>query len=1834
VDVTAPTFTGSYSNVPLGCNPGTPSSSLGSATATDACGTITNITSSDGSIVSAGCNRSLTRTFTAIDACNNSSTVSRTVTWTDDITPPVFTGTYTTVSLGCNPASPSTSLGSATATDVCGATTISSSDGAIVTNGCDRTQTRTFTAIDACNNSSTTSRTVTWTVDLTPPTFTGSSANASLGCNPSNPAGSLGTATATDACGAVTITSSDGAIVTTGCNRSLTRTFTAKDACNNSATTSQTVTWTADVTPPTFTGSYTTVSLGCNPASPSSSLGSATATDACGATTITSSDGPTVTTGCGRSITRTFTAIDACSNSSTTSRTVTWTDDNIAPTFTGSYSNVSLGCNPASPSSSLGSATATDACGATTITQSDGAIVTTGCDRSQTRTFTARDACNNSSTTSRTVTWTVDVTAPVLSCPATQQFCITAGPNYTIPQATATDNCGGAVTLTYVISGATTGSGSGGNASGSYNAGLSTITWTATDACGNTSTCSVNVTIATPITITQNPASISGCKTAGNSDVTFTAQSTSGSPGPTAQWQVSADGTNYTNLTTGTTNTSTIAGVTTSSYTFTPSQSDMEKFYRVIFTNACGSAISTGAYLFIGENITLQPGQNDFNIQIVACDQATACVSLTYTTPQNVFGYVHARLEWGPSGAGPWSFLFEDSTIGPGTTTQTKCFPVTSANNGWYLRWKVWNYGCEEYHAYPLPIIIYPKAVVTTVNSCVGGGSVTFTENVVPPGGTWTINGGGNIDASTGVFTPTTPGCWRAIFTAAQPAICADTAMFVVFPAVSAPVVNTGCGPIIVTPPATVAGFNIEYSFDDGVTWGANNPPTAENCTGYKIKTRYVTTGVCASIPAAADDIPAGTASTTACPSPATTRSIDLTPPAFTGAYGPVPLGCNPSSAAITAALGTATATDACGTPTVSFTDGALQSAGCGRSQTRTFTARDGCNNTSTTSRTVTWTSDNIVTIIASGTTLSPGCNPTAAAINAALGSATSTDACSTPTVTQTDGPITTTGCNRSQTRSWSIIDGCSNTASTSRTVTWTVDLTPPTISATGTALFLCKPVGQDLDNALGTATGTDNCVSVTISATDNTVSVNGCISTQTRTFTATDACGNTATTSRTVSWTTDNNPPTFTGTYSPVSLGCNPTSSDITAALSPVTATDNCGTPTVTSVDGPIVTNVCSRSQTRTFTATDLCGNSATVARTVSWTIDVTAPVISGVGAPLTISCPATPSFSSPTASDACGTPSITFTDATTPGTCTNNYTVTRTFKATDACGNTATASQAITVVDNTPPTLIGVGGPSTINCPATPSFSFPTASDGCSAASVTFTDATTPGTCANNYTITRTFKATDACGNTATASQAITVIDNTPPTLSGVGGPSTINCPATPSFSSPTASDGCSAASVTFTDATTPGTCANNYTITRTFKATDACGNTATASQAITVVDNTPPTLSGVGGPSTINCPATPSFSSPTASDGCSAASVTFTDATTPGTCANNYTITRTFKATDACGNTATASQAITVVDNTPPTLSGVGGPSTINCPATPSFSSPTASDGCSAASVTFTDATTPGTCANNYTITRTFKATDACGNTATASQAITVVDNTPPTLSGVGGPSTINCPATPSFSSPTASDGCSAASVTFTDATTPGTCANNYTITRTFKATDACGNTATATQAITVVDNTPPTLSGVGGPSTINCPATPSFSSPTASDGCGAASVTFTDATTPGTCANNYTITRTFKATDACGNTATATQAITVVDNTPPTLSGVGGPSTINCPATPSFSSPTASDACGAASVTFTDATTPGTCANNYTITEHLLQQMHVVIPLLQRKPSLLLIIHHQR
>ena len=101
------------------------------------------------------------------------------------------------------------------------------------------------------------------------------------------------------------------------------------------------------------------------------------------------------------------------------------------------------------------------------------------------------------------------------------------------------------------------------------------------------------------------------------------------------------------------------------------------------------------------------------------------------------------------------------------------------------------------------------------------------------------------------------------------------------------------------------------------------------------------------------------------------------------------------------------------------------------------------------------------------------------------------------------------------------------------------------------------------------------------------------------------------------------------------------------------------------------------------------------------------------------------------------------------------------------------------------------------------------------------------------------------------------------------------TVECPATPEFDDPTVSDLCDAAPVVTPvdteDLSDP--CAKKYT--RTWTATDSCGNKASCSQTITVVDTTAPKINCVAD-KTVECPATPVFDDPTVSDLCDAAPV----------------------------------------------------------------------------------------------------------------------------------------------------------------------------------------------------------------------------------------------------------------------------------------------------------------------------------------------------------------------
>jgi uncharacterized repeat protein (TIGR01451 family) len=812
--------------------------------------------------------------------------------------------------------------------------------------------------------------------------------------------------------------------------------------------------------------------------------------------------------------------------------------------------------------------------------------------------------------------------------------------------------------------------------------------------------------------------------------------------------------------------------------------------------------------------------------------------------------------------------------------------------------------------------------------------------------------------------------------------------------------------------------------------------------------------------------------------------------------------------------------------------------------------------------------------------------------------------------------------------------DDCGNDGTCVQLIT-IQDKTAPIITCPPNVTVQCNT--STTPATTGIATATDNCdISVIPTFTDVTVG-GACPQELTinRTWTATDDCGNSSSCTQTI-FVDDSTPPVITCPAN-VTVQCN--TSTAPAVTGSATATDNCDISVIPTFTDVTVGGACPQKLTitRTWKATDDCGNSSTCAQII-FVDDSTPPTITFCPPNVTVQCSSltAPALTgSATATDICDASVIpTFSDVTVAGSCPQKFTITRTWRATDDCGNSSTCLQTITVNDNTPPS---------ITCPANvtvscigqvPAININTVmtSDNCGGAvTVTFVSDNISGTvCANRLTLTRIYRATDACGNSATCSQIITVNDQTPPTIT-CPAPLNVTCASqvpAPDITSVIKSDNCGGTPViTFvSDVTTNQTCVNRYTLTRTYRATDACGNSATCTQTITVNDQTAPTITCPVS-ITVSCanmvPA-PNPGGIVASDNCNGApTVTFvSDVTTNQTCVNKYTITRTYRATDECNNSTTCAQTITVNDLTPPTIT-CPAPITVTCaslvpPA--NTMSLTSSDNCGG-NVTIAslgDVVSNMSCANRFTITRTYRATDACLNTATCTQIITVFDGTPPSIT-CPGDITVQCFAqvpVPAPGSVSASDNCNSAPVvTFVnDVTTNQTCINRLTITRTYRATDECGNSSTCAQIITVFDNTLPTITCPAN-TTVNCASLVPVPSPgtiSASDNCnGIPVVTFVnDVTTNQTCVNRYTITRTYRATDECGNSSTCSHTITVNDQTPPTIT-CPAPVTVSCanmvPA-PSPGNVSASDNCnGSPTVTFvSDVTVGQTCVNRYLLT----------------------------
>ncbi len=483
-------------------------------------------------------------------------------------------------------------------------------------------------------------------------------------------------------------------------------------------------------------------------------------------------------------------------------------------------------------------------------------------------------------------------------------------------------------------------------------------------------------------------------------------------------------------------------------------------------------------------------------------------------------------------------------------------------------------------------------------------------------------------------------------------------------------------------------------------------------------------------------------------------------------------------------------------------------------------------------------------------------------------------------------------------------------------------------------------------------------------------------------------------------------------------------------------------------------------------------------------------------------------------------------------------------TWTAKDTSGNSTSKLQRVTTIDSTAPEL---------TIPADKSFeataSLTTVNIGSASASDIF-----PVTITNDAplkfpvgTSTVNWTATDANNNSISAIQSITLVDSIAPTIVA---PADITAEATDietplSLISATATD---AVGVVEISNNAPAMFPIGDTIV-TWTSIDAAGNSSSVAQKVTVQDTTAPVIAA---PANVNVEAVNelsvvAFEEPEVSDAVDVVNFTHDAPATFPVGTTNITWT----AKDAAGNISTAIQTITVEDTIAPAITQ---PVNVEVEATApqsivAFNAPIATDVVGVTSFT-NDA--PATFQVGTT-TITWTAKDLAGNTSTATQTVTVVDTTKPSITGQVN---IEVEATAprsivAYNIPIATDIVGVTSFTH-DA--PATFPVGLT-TIIWTAVDAAGNKNTATQTVTVKDTTPPVINA---PVNVEVEATAfesivAYATPPVTDIVGVVSLTNNAPTSfpVGTTIITWT------ASDAAGNSTTVTQLVKVKDTTPATL-----------------------------------------------------------------------------
>ncbi len=1392
---------------------------------------------------------------------------------------------------------------------------------------------------------------------------------------------------------------------------------------------------------------------------------------------------PTTTDNCSGTITGTTTQTFPI----TSSTTVTWTFTDAAGNFVTAIQNVVINdnTNPAVPTlaainsqcsvPSLTAPTTTDNCSGTITGTTTQTFPITS---STTVTWTFTDAAGNFVTAIQNVVINDNTNPAVPTLAAINSQC--SVPSLTAP--TTTDNCVGTVTGTTTTTFPITSS--------------TTVTWTFNDGNGNSVTANQNVVIAD----TQNPAV--------PTLATINSQcSVASLVAPTTTDNCSG----------------TITGTTSQTFPITSSTTVVWKF-----TDASGNSVTAN------QNVVITDTQNPAVPTLATINSQCFVASLVApTTTDNCSGTV------------------------TGTTTQT--FPITSSTT------VVWTFtdasGNSVTANQNVVIADTQNPVVPTLANVTAQCSVTsLTAPTTTDNCSGTVTGTTTqtfpITSSTTVVWTFTDASGNSV-TANQNVVIADTQNPVVptltnvtaqcsVASLVAPTTTDNCSGTVTgttsqTFPITAQGTTVvTWTFDDGngnsVT--ANQNVIIDDTTNPVVPTIADFTAQCSvpSIPAptTTDNCSGTITGTTTQTFPITSQGTTVVTWTFTDAAGnfvtatqnivindntnpAVPTIADFTAQCSVASLTAPTTTDNCsgtitGTTTQTFP---ITSQG---TTVVTWTFTDAAGNFVTATQNIV-INDNTNPAVPTIADFTAQCSV------ASLTAPTTTDNCSgtiTGTTTQTF-PITS-----STTVTWRFTDAAGNFVTATQNVVIN-DNTNPVIPTLADVTAQCSVA------SLTAPTTTDNCSGTITGITTQTFP----ITTQGTTIVTwrfIDATGNFVTANQNVV-INDNTNPTV------------PTIADFTAqcsvaSLTAPTTTDNCsGTVTGTTTQTFPITAQGTTIVTWAFN--DGNGNSVTANQNIVIN-DNTNPAVPTL-ADVTEQC-SVPSIPAPTTTDNCSGTLTGTTTQTFP--ITSSTTVVWTF--TDVAGNSVTANQNVIIDDTTDPvvpTLADV----TEQC-SVPSIPAPTTTDNCSG---TLTGTTTQ-TFPINSSTTVVWTFTDGNGNSVTANQNVIIDDTTDPTIPTLPDV-TAQC-SVASIPAPTTTDNCSGTITGTTTQTFPIT--SSTTVVWTF--TDVAGNSVTANQSVIIDDTTDPvipTLADV----TAQC-SVASIPAPTTTDNCSGTLTGTTTQTFPIT--SSTTVVWTF--TDVAGNSVTANQNVIIDDTTNPnvpTLADV----TAQC-SVPSIPAPTTTDNCSGTLTGTTSQTFPITTQGTTVVTWTFD--DGNGNSVTANQNVIIDDTTDPnvpTLADV----TAQC-SVPSIPAPTTTDNCSGTLTGTTSQTFPITTQGTTVVTWTFD--DGNGNSVTANQNVIIDDTTDPTITAptnvtTNTDATLCTASNITLGTPTGNDNCG--TVTFSN-DAPSVFPIGTT-TFTWTADDGNGNTATASQMVTVIDAKEINLLG-NGVSILDGDATPDISDDT--------------------------------------------------------